>query len=201
MSGFLSVIRDELADKEFRDAYVAENARRGLAYQITALREAREWSRAELARQADRPQSNISRWEDPTYGKYSLSTLIEIAAIFDVALVAKFVSFEELLASVSDLRPSKLAVPSYEEEQKWMASGDHRQITAGSALAAFSKQSGEQAVSGLGALLSENTNNAKSNGTLLAPIAGRDPVKPIEITLPVAALSGVAEPHQRETAR
>jgi transcriptional regulator with XRE-family HTH domain len=199
MSGFLSVIRDELADKEFRDGYVAENARRGLAYQITALREARGWSRAELARQADRPQSNTSRWEDPTYGKYSLSTLIEIAAIFDVALVAKFVSFEELLASVSDLRPSKLAVPSSEEEQKRMASGD-RQITAGSALAAFSKQPG-QAVSGLGALLSENTNNAKSNGTFLAPISGRDPVKSIEITLPVvAALSGVAELHQREIA-
>lgn len=199
MSGFLSVIRDELADKEFRDAYVAENARRGLAYQITSLREAREWSRAELARQADRPQSNTSRWEDPTYGKYSLSTLIEIAAIFDVALVAKFVSFEELLASVSDLRPSKLAVPSYEEEQKRIASGD-RQITAGSALTAFSKQPGQQAVSGLGALLSENINNAKSNGTLLAPIAGRDPVKPIEIALPVTALSEVEELHQRETA-
>jgi transcriptional regulator with XRE-family HTH domain len=199
MSGFLSVIRDELADKEFRDGYVAENARRGLAFQITALREVRGWSRAELARQADRPQSNTSRWEDPTYGKYSLSTLIEIAAIFDVALVAKFVSFEELLASVSDLRPSKLAVPSYEEEQKRMASGDYHQITAGSALAAFSKQSG-QAVSGLGALLSENINNAKTNGTFLAPIAGRDPVKPIENPLLVAAFSGAAELHQREPA-
>jgi transcriptional regulator with XRE-family HTH domain len=200
MSGFLSVIRDELAGKEFRDAYVAENARRGLAYQITALREARGWSRAELARQADRPQSNTSRWEDPTYGKYSLSTLIEIAAIFDVALIAKFVSFEELLASVSDLRPSKLAVPSYEEEQKRMASEDNRQMQSGSALAAFSKQSGQQAVSGLGALLSDNTNNAKTNGTFLPPISGRDPVKSIENTPPVAALSGVAELHQLETA-
>jgi transcriptional regulator with XRE-family HTH domain len=200
MSGFLSVIRDELADKEFRDAYVAENSRRGLAYQVTAMREARGWSRAELARQADRPQSNTSRWEDPTYGKYSLSTLIEIAAIFDVALVAKFVTFEELLTSMSDLRPSKLAVPSYEEEQKRIASGDYRQVTAGSALAAFSKQSGQQVASGLGALVSENINNAKTNGTLLAPIAGRDPVKSIEIPLPVAAFSGVAELHQQETA-
>jgi transcriptional regulator with XRE-family HTH domain len=118
MSGFLSAVRDELPNKEFRENYVAENVRRGLAYQIRALREARGWSPAEFARQAGLPQSNISRWENPTYGKFNLSTLIEIASVFDVALSVRFVGFEELLTSLADLRPQTLAVPSYEKEQK-----------------------------------------------------------------------------------
>ena len=118
MSGFLSAVRDELPNKEFRESYVAENVRRGLAYQIRALREARGWSPAEFARQAGLPQSNISRWENPTYGKFNLSTLIEIASIFDVALSVRFVGFEELLTSLTDLRPQTLAVPCYEKEQQ-----------------------------------------------------------------------------------
>jgi transcriptional regulator with XRE-family HTH domain len=118
MSGFNSKLRDELGDAEFRHSYVAENSRRGLAYQIRALRESREWSQAEFARQAGKPQSNIHRWEDPTYGKFSLSTLIEIAAIFDVALQVRFVGFETLLDSVANLRPENLAVLSYEQEAK-----------------------------------------------------------------------------------
>lgn len=137
MSGLLSAIREELANKEFRESYVAENTRRGLAYQITALREARGWSRAEFSRQASRPQSNTSRWEDPTYGKFSLSTLIEIGAIFDVALIAKFVGFEELLTSVTDLRPLKLAPLGYAQEQEYLKEKYLKQIRGGSAVDAF----------------------------------------------------------------
>jgi transcriptional regulator with XRE-family HTH domain len=118
MSGLLSAVRDELPNKEFRENYVAENVRRGLAYQIRALREARGWSPAEFARRAGLPHSNISRWENPTYGKFNLSTLIEIASIFDVALSVRFVGFGELLTSVADLRPQTLAVPSYEQERE-----------------------------------------------------------------------------------
>jgi transcriptional regulator with XRE-family HTH domain len=124
MSGFLSAVRDELPNKEFREDYVAENVRRGLAYQIRALREARGWSPAEFARQAGLPQSNISRWENPTYGKFNLSTLIEIASVFDVALSVRFVGFEELLISLADLRPQTLVVPSYEQEQENVAKRD-----------------------------------------------------------------------------
>lgn len=133
MSGLVSTVRSELEDKEFRAAYVAENVRRGLAYQIQALREAQGWSRAEFARQAQRPQSNVSRWENPTYGKFNLTTLAEIAAVFDVALSVRFVSFGELLDSVSTLRPSKLAPQNYEAERR---QADQNQF-GGSALKAF----------------------------------------------------------------
>jgi transcriptional regulator with XRE-family HTH domain len=152
MSGLLSTIREELVDRDFRESYVAENSRRGLAHQITALREARGWSRAEFARQANRPQGNVLRWEDPNYGKFSLSTLIEIATIFDVGLIAKFVSFEELLASVSDLRPSRLAVLSYDKEQEYLKQKYQEQLSGGSAVEAFFKTPEQGRAFGEGAL-------------------------------------------------
>jgi transcriptional regulator with XRE-family HTH domain len=134
MSGLLSAIREELENKEFRQAYVAENSRRGIAYQIRAMREAQGWSQAEFARRAGKPQSNIHRWEDPSYGKFSVSTLIEIASIFDVGLTVRFASFGELLASVADLRPEKLAVPTYDQEKNMSLIGVR---PGSSALAAF----------------------------------------------------------------
>ena len=160
MSGFISsVLREELENREFRESYVAENVRRGLAYQIAALRRARGWSQAEFARQAGKPQSTIHRWEDPTYGKFSLSTLIEIASIFDVGLISKFVGFGELLVSVSNLRPDKLAILSYDKEREKAASEAARdqQNKIGSALAAFSKSPQQHSNLGLNKFLSEVT--------------------------------------------
>jgi transcriptional regulator with XRE-family HTH domain len=116
MPGFGEAVQNELQNKEFRQSYVEENLRRGLAYQIRAIRDARGWSQAELGRETGRPQSNISRWEDPTYGKFSLQTLLEIAAAFDVALIVKFAPFAALLEATSDLSPAAMAVPSFEEE-------------------------------------------------------------------------------------
>jgi transcriptional regulator with XRE-family HTH domain len=159
MSGFLSAIREELPNKEFRESYVEENSRRGLAYQITALREARGWSRAEFSRQANRPQGNVLRWEDPTYGKYSLSTLIEIAAIFDVALSVKFVSFGDLLTSVSNLKPEKLAVLSYEAE---LQASEHSRIGP-SALEAFAESPKQQATTDMGKILAQPNPKAGSH--------------------------------------
>jgi transcriptional regulator with XRE-family HTH domain len=124
MPGFGEAIQDELQNKEFRQSYVEENLRRGLAYQIRAIREARGWSQAKLGHETRKPQSNVSRWEDPTYGKFSLQTLVEIAAAFDVALIVRFAPFTELLETVADLSPRALAVPSYDEEIEAMQRED-----------------------------------------------------------------------------
>jgi transcriptional regulator with XRE-family HTH domain len=185
MSGLVSTIREELASKEFRDRYVAENSRRGVAYQITALREDRGWSRAEFARQAGRPQSNVSRWEDPTYGKYSLSTLIEIASIFDVALIAKFVGFEELLTSVADLRPSKLAVLSYEKEQEYWRRQYRDRLSGGSAIDAFFKMPEQRRAFGEGAL--------KENSRIDEPFLGDERTKVRGQTETKSALAELSE--------
>jgi transcriptional regulator with XRE-family HTH domain len=174
MSGLVSAIRDELENKEFRDSYVAENVRRGLAYQITALREARGWSRAELARQAGMPQSNVHRWEDPTYGKYSVSTVIKIASIFDIGLAIKFVSFEELLAP----RTARLAALSYEKEREWLAKEDRKQVQRRSAIEAFFKTPEQRGSSGLATFLSEDRTAQAINAPLSAALGEPPPVKP-----------------------
>ena len=44
----------ELSDKEFRDAYIAEDIKIGVASQIRALREARGWSQSELGQRTGR---------------------------------------------------------------------------------------------------------------------------------------------------
>ena len=69
--------------------------------------------------------NNLSRLEDPDYGKQSLSSLKRIAAALDVALVVRFVPFGQYIDWLSGtphldegLSPESLAVPSFEDEEK-----------------------------------------------------------------------------------
>jgi transcriptional regulator with XRE-family HTH domain len=182
MSGFLSTLREEFKNPDFRHSYVAENVGRGLAYQITALREDNDWSKAEFARRAGKPDSNVHRWEDPTYGKFSLSTLVNIASVFDVALIVRFASFEELLESTADLRPSKLAVPNYKKEQELLADQSERMLS-GSAAAAFLHPPEHSGSLGGGALTSGKTGYS---GTQTLP---HIPEKPKNGTVLTSALN------------
>jgi len=107
-----SLVR-QMADAEFRHAYVKEDVRTGLAFQIRALREARNLSQADLGLRAGKAQSAIARMEDPDYGRFTLKSLLDVAQALDVALSVRFTSFDDLLARNSDLSPEALAVPSF----------------------------------------------------------------------------------------
>jgi transcriptional regulator with XRE-family HTH domain len=106
----------ELDDKEFRDAYVDRRARRLIAYQIRSLREERGWSQADLAQRLGTKQNAISRLENPEYGKFSVTTLLEVAAALEVAWLGVFLSHEEFLMRSGDLSPSSLAVRPYDPQ-------------------------------------------------------------------------------------
>jgi transcriptional regulator with XRE-family HTH domain len=117
--GILSIGRKlltKLQKRSYREAYVAEHVRRGVAYQIRALRDQRGQKQGELAKELGKPQSVVSRLEDPSYGKVTVQTLLEVAAVFDVALQVRFVPFSAFLRDTRDVSPKAMEVPSFEDE-------------------------------------------------------------------------------------
>jgi transcriptional regulator with XRE-family HTH domain len=110
-------IQDSLANKEYRDALAVEHVNTTLAIQIRKMREARQWNQSALAERLSKHQETISQWENPDYGRYSISTLKELASAFDVALLVKFIPFSELVEDMVHLSPIRLCPPSFDEER------------------------------------------------------------------------------------
>lgn len=114
---------NDLANKAFRIAFLAENIRNGLAFSIRAIRESQKMTQGQLAEKAKKPASVISRLEDPNYGRYTIRTLLDLAAAFDVALLIKFVPYSRLISETKDLSPKALAALSYSQEKEGLADG------------------------------------------------------------------------------
>jgi transcriptional regulator with XRE-family HTH domain len=106
-------IIERLQSPEYRNSFVDSRMRTLIALQARTLREDRGWSQTELAERMDKQQSAVSRLEDPERGRPSLTTLLEVAAAFDVALLVRFVDHKEFLSQISDLSPDSLRVESY----------------------------------------------------------------------------------------
>ena len=104
------------ADKELRDAFVADQVRNRIALMVRAIREQapREWTQKQLGDAAGgKPQSVISRIENPDYGKYNLQTLLEIAAAFDVPLIVDFPEWDDWLRRIKAVRKADLERRSF----------------------------------------------------------------------------------------
>lgn len=114
MSVISKSFANELNDKEMRDAYVDAQTRVKIAHQIKSIRAQRGWSQGELGKILGKPQSNVSRLEDVQVGKYTLSTLLELASAFNVGLVVEFVPYEEFLRRAQDLSPDHLQASSFD---------------------------------------------------------------------------------------
>jgi len=110
-------IMSSLHDEEYRQAFVAEDVGVGLSFQIRLLREDRGWGQVELGQRIGSKQSTVSQLENPNYGRYSLKTLKELAAAFDVGLLVKFVPFSELVDWTLNLTPQRLTPPAFAQEQ------------------------------------------------------------------------------------
>ena len=146
----------DLEDKEFRDEFVADQIRARIALLIRALREQkdRNWSQAELGRQmGGKPQSVISRLEDPDYGKLSVQTLLETAAAFGLPLWIDIPEWKDWLLYIRSVPNSRttrrsfnvasLTAQSSRKGAVGMVSSDFRQVVgSGIARVDFSKKTG-----------------------------------------------------------
>lgn len=110
-------MNEEFDEKKYRESFVEENISTGIAFQIRALRKKEKWSQEDLGEKAGKAQNVISRLENPDYGKFTLNTLLALAAAFDVGLMVRFVSFSGLRASLRDVSEPALAVPNFNEEK------------------------------------------------------------------------------------
>jgi hypothetical protein len=109
----LARLAGKLRDKLYRDSFVAARCRRFLAHQMRALRG--DMSQAEFGKLLDKPQSVVSRLEDPTYGKMTLNSLLEVAAKTDRALLVQFVDWKTLLKMVADESEEASAPTPYDQ--------------------------------------------------------------------------------------
>lgn len=99
-----------------RDAYVHAEVVTALAHQIRSVRVQRGWSQLELAKKLGTTQTAVSRLEDPSYGKFTLKTLLDLSKVFDTGLQVKFVSFMSLLTETYFVKAKSRQIPSFEEE-------------------------------------------------------------------------------------
>jgi transcriptional regulator with XRE-family HTH domain len=94
----------DLNSKAYRDAYMSNHVRAGIAYQLQALREQSGLSQAEFAKKIGKPQSVVSRLENTEYGKVTIQTLLDIAVSLDIALLVRFVDHAEFSAALTKTR-------------------------------------------------------------------------------------------------
>ncbi len=128
-------MKKDLLNKEYRDAFVAESVKTGIAFQNRALRLSNDWSQKDLGERAGKPQNVISRIEDPDYGNFTIRTLLDLASALDVALLVRFVSFGQLMQQLKDVSPEALAVPSFEKEQEMLSQASKSPENAQAAIA------------------------------------------------------------------
>lgn len=115
---------NDLDDEEYRQTFNEDLLGAYLALQIRTLREANGWTQKDFESIANKKQPTISQWEDPNYGKYSLTTLKHLAKAFDVGLLVRFVSFSELANWVVDVDADRLRPASYKEEASQLSFSD-----------------------------------------------------------------------------
>lgn len=110
----------ELQDPEYRRGFIEGHAKDTIAFQLRRLRKSMEWEQRDVAERLGNAnlQPMISRYENPDYGRYSISTLLELASVFDVALVVRFAPFSELVEWDWSSDAATLCPASFEDDVK-----------------------------------------------------------------------------------
>jgi len=109
-------LANRLRKKAYRDAYLGSRIRQFLAHQIRSFRG--EKSQAEFGRILGQPQSVISeRLESPSYGKWTLQTLLDIASKLDVALIVQFVDYPTFVKFTNEITDETVRPAPFNEQK------------------------------------------------------------------------------------
>lgn len=106
----------KLSEPTYRHAYMVHGVKNWIARQVRTLREQRGWSQEGLGQQTHKPQSAISRVEDPDYGKLTLQTLFDLARAYDLPLLVQFVEWSDWLSRMSDSSTETLQKEGFSAE-------------------------------------------------------------------------------------
>ncbi len=96
-----------LKSKEYRDAYVLEHIKNGVAFQIRTLREDRDWTQGDLGDAMGKPRNVISRIEDPNYREYedvspARLSAHSITSTEEFAALSEWAKEERIVGSLAD---------------------------------------------------------------------------------------------------
>lgn len=133
MPGLASVRVDlaKFARKAYRDGYLETRVRNGIAAQVRGLREKLKLNQTEFGKLIGKPQTVVSRLENPDYGRLNVNSLLDVARGANVALVVQFVSYPEFLARTGDGSTAALQPETIEETLSTPASGMWRDRSGG----------------------------------------------------------------------
>jgi transcriptional regulator with XRE-family HTH domain len=128
-----SLLQNLDGSEEYRQAFVEETIRTGLAAQIKTIRE--KWQggmkQTEFAERLGKSQSWVSRLEDPNAAIPTVPTLLLVASTFDTGLKVCFAPFSELLDDVVNLSPDALYAPSFREDRNLFPGMTAPRVAAG----------------------------------------------------------------------
>ena len=132
----------KLAEKVYRNSYVAHQTRQFLARQVRALRG--DKSQNEFGVVLSKPQSVVSRLEDPNYGKWTLQTLFDVASSLDRAVIIRIVDYPTFLRFTANLTDAAACPEAYNQHAVDELIESEERETKSSALQAWSSQITEQ---------------------------------------------------------
>jgi transcriptional regulator with XRE-family HTH domain len=112
------------SSREARESYIRSKLSVLLPSQIRSLRIRRGIKQSELGVAAGMKQARVSAMEKLGDAKFSIETLIRLAAAFRVGLEVRFVSFGEMLAWENGYQPDQFDVAALENDKDFVRPTD-----------------------------------------------------------------------------